>query len=417
MTQMVLPLDENNLTGFSSKVVGKIAIIGAGIGGLSTAIALRKQGIDAQVYDKARSLRAVGAGLSLFPNGLNSLNAIKPGIVESLKLAASQTNIVNVKKSTGETIARNRLTLLERYGQPMLQIRWSRLQQILASALPPDVIHLNWRCIGFEQNNNGVEAWFDGKNPVQADLLIGADGINSVVRQELIGDSPPRYAGRLSWRTVIEYSHELLSPNEVTIMTSADGKIFTLIDVGDGHIFWSAGALSTDDSIAQEAAVVKSRVLEKFAGWAEPVQAIVEQTDAEDIVERPICDRPPLLNWSKGRITLLGDAAHPMVPSLGQGGNTAFEDAWELSQWLSHAPSIEVALAGYENSRIQRTQVIQARSAFQGARSYDADSETFLGGVAEQAQASQSEFEDWLYNYRPECHEFVNTSTTRPSCT
>ncbi len=98
------------------------------------------------------------AGLSLFPNGLNSLNAIKPGIVEFLKLAGSQTHIVNVKKSTGETIPRNRLALLEKYGQPMLQLRWSRLQQILASALPPDVIHLNWRCIGVEQNNNGVEA-------------------------------------------------------------------------------------------------------------------------------------------------------------------------------------------------------------------------------------------------------------------
>lgn len=384
----------------SSSIVEKVAIVGAGLGGLATAIALRKQGIDAQVYDKARSLRPVGAGLSLFPNGLNSLNAIEPSLVKSLELAGSRTQIVNIKKSSGETIARQQLTLLEKYGQPMLQIRWSRLQEILASALPPDVIHLNWRYIGFEQNDNSVQVRFDG-NPVQADLLIGADGINSVVRQQLMGDVPPRYAGRMSWRSVTKYSHELLAPNEVTIATSTDGKIFTLIDVGNGEIFWSAGALSVDESLSQTSAEVKSRVLEKFAGWAEPVQAIVEQTDAEDIVERPISDRPPLLNWNVGRVVLLGDAAHPMVPSLGQGGNTAFEDAWELAQFLTHAPSLKAALTSYENSRIHRTQVIQARSAFQGARSYDSDSETFLQGVASQAKASQPEFEDWLYNYKP----------------
>jgi salicylate hydroxylase len=163
----------------------------------------------------------------------------------------------------------------------------------------------------------------------------------------------------------------------------------------------STGALSTDENCVHNAAEVKSRVLEVFAGWAEPVQGVVEATDANDIVERPIYDRPPLQTWSQGRVTLLGDAAHPVVPVLGQGANTAFEDAWELGECLAHAPSIEAALARYENSRIQRTQVIQARSAFQGARSYDADAETFLRGVTQQAQMNQSEFEEWLYNYKP----------------
>jgi salicylate hydroxylase len=139
--------------------------------------------------------------------------------------------------------------------------------------------------------------------------------------------------------------------------------------------------------------------LQEFAGWGEPVGAIVEATDGGSIVERPICDRPPGKGWSKGRVTLLGDAAHPVVPSLGQGANTAFEDAWELSQCLAGGTEIQAALLAYENSRTQRTQVIQARSTFQGVRAYEADSETFLRGVAEQAHASQPEFEDWLYTY------------------
>lgn len=385
---------------FSSNTV-EIAIIGAGLGGLATAIALRKQGINVQIYEKARELRPVGAGLSLFPNGLNSLDAIAPGIVESLKQASSQTRQVNLRRSNGEEIAQNSIALMEKYGQPMLNIRWSNLQDILASFLPSDIIHLNYRCIGFEQNGNTVKAYFDGGKTVQADLVVGADGVNSTVRQTSIGDGSPRYAGRISWRAVVKYSHELLAADEVTIVTASDGKIFTLIDVGGGYIFWSAAALSADAPVAQSAVDVKSRVLEKYAGWAEPVQAIVEATDSDQIVERPIVDRPPLQAWSKGRATLLGDAAHPMVPSLGQGANTAFEDAWELSQCLSQAPSITAALTNYENSRIYRTQVIQARSAFQGTRAYDADSETFLRQVANLARANQSEFEDWLYNYKP----------------
>ncbi|MBH8572963.1 FAD-dependent monooxygenase [Nostocaceae cyanobacterium CENA369] len=378
----------------------KVAIIGGGLGGLAVAIALHKQGINAQVYEKARFLRSVGAGLSIVPNGLNSLEAIAPGISELLKNAGSQTQMLTLKKSTGEMIAQKSVALMEKYGQPMLQIRWSRLQEILAAALPPETIHLDYRCIGFEQNDKGVEVYFDGRDPVQADLLIGADGLNSAVRQMLIGDGDPRYAGRMSWRAVLKYSHELLPPNEVMSMTAPDGKIFGFFDLGNGYMFWSAASLWQDESIINTGDA-KSRVQEKFLNWAEPVPAILEVTDTKDIVERPICDRPPLENWSQGRVTLLGDAAHPMVPLLGQGANTAFEDAWELSQHLCHAPSIETALANYENSRKPRTQIIQIRNAVQANRSYKADSETYLRGMMEKAQISDREFEEWLYNYKP----------------
>ncbi len=375
----------------------EVAIIGAGIGGLATALALRKQGINVQVYEKARSLRPIGAGLTLLPNGLNSLAEISPKVVESLKSAGSQTRVIKVQKSNGEMVLKNHITLIEKYGQPMLNIRWSSLQEILAAALPPDIIHLNYQCNSFQQNDPSVEVTFDNGQTVQADLLIGADGINSVVRQQLIGDGSPRYAGRMSWRAVLKYNHELLPPNEVTLMTGTDGKNFVLIDVGNGYIFWSAASLTTDDSLSLPSAV-KSRVLEEFADWAEPIKPIVEATD--DIVERPIWDRPPLASWSQGRVTLMGDAAHPVVPSLGQGANMAFEDACVL-QCLGNIPSIEAALAIYESIRLPRTQVIYARSAFVGNRSYEADSEQYFKGVMDQAKFSNDEFDEWLYRYDP----------------
>lgn len=143
----------------------------------------------------------------------------------------------------------------------------------------------------------------------------------------------------------------------------------------------------------------KARVLELFAGWAEPVEAIIAATPAEDIVERPIVDRSPLTHWSKGSVTLLGDAAHPVVPSLGQGANMAFEDAYELAECLANAPNIETALHAYETSRIPRTTVIYDRSATEGRGSYQPESETVFNKMMQPSQISQDTFEAWLYSY------------------
>lgn len=215
-----------------------ISIIGGGIGGLATAIALLKHGFNVQVYERTQALQPIGAGLTLTPNGLNSLDVIQPGIVESLKQAGSQLHTLTLKRSTGETIVSTPLAVMQQYeqqyGQPMLNIQWSRLQAILASALPPDVIHLNHRCVGFKQLNNSVRLFFPGGKTVDTDLLIGADGINSSVRQTLIGDGFPNYVDRVSWRAILQFDHKRLSLNGSTFFTAADGNNFSLVDVGEG---------------------------------------------------------------------------------------------------------------------------------------------------------------------------------------
>lgn len=397
-----LPMLKNNSKESSASLPQKVAIVGGGMGGLATARSLSNKGFEVQIYEQANALKAVGASLSLAPNGLNSLDAIEPGIVELLKQAGSEQRSHTLKRSTGEIIATTPITYMQKYGQPMLSIHWSRAQAILASALPPDRLHLQHHCVGFEQFDSGVKLFFSDGKTVETDLLIGADGIHSIVRQNLIGDGPPNYADRVSWRAVLQFDSDRLSPNTSTLFTSADGKNFLLIDLGEGYTFWGASILCDENLVNQEATTPKTRVLQQFAGWAEPVGAIVEATPEPEIIERPIYDRPPLQSWSSGRVMLLGDAAHPIVPSLGQGANTAFEDACEFAEYLANSPSIEAAFKAFETSRIPRTAAIYARSALENHRSYEADSETALRQMMKQVEDdSGNEFEEWLYNYQP----------------
>jgi salicylate hydroxylase len=381
--------------------IKKVAIIGAGLGGLAVAIALRKLGCDVQVYEKAQDFRPVGGGLGLLPNGLNFLDAIVPGIVATIKNSGCEVKVSVLKNTQGETIRTNPGSRFEdKYGQPLITVWWWRLQQILASKLPSENIHLNHRCIGFEQEEDHVFIYFENGKKVSADLLIGGDGINSVVREALIGDGKPRYLGSMSWRTVIKCHQELLNPGELGFV-KGDQEFMYLLNVGDGHISWLYRKLSPDYTLSQHAGEVKSRVLNQLADWGESLRSLVEATPAERILEGPICDRLPLKSWSKGRVTLLGDAAHPMAPALGQGANSTFEDAYELALCFSQASSIEEALATYEQRRIPRTELIQNRSALGETRYYATNSEPLDQQMQEQSQMTSEEYQDWVFNYKP----------------
>jgi len=388
---------KTNLTQKLSKpIVDKVAIIGAGPGGLAAAIALRNLGYNVQVYEKAQEFRPAGTGLGLAPNGLNCLDAIAPGIVETLTISGCQVHNAVLKSMTGETIRTNPIKSLEKYGRPILTVWWWRLQQTLASRLPSDIIHLNHRCIGFEQNENGVEIYFDGGKTVYADLLIGADGVNSIIREILFGEGQPNYVGSMCWRAVIEYRHKLSDSYEL-VFIKGNKQFMYILDVGEGYTSWISRKFSPDYSLSQSADQVKSRILNELTGWDESYRAMVEATPAEQIWEGAICDRPPLTHWSQGRVTLLGDAAHPMAPAMGQGANTTFEDAYELQVCFSQSSSLAEALTSYEQRRIERTQIIQARSALGEMRYYETEAET----SARQAQANNDDFQKWLYNYKP----------------
>ncbi len=288
---------KTNLTQKLSKVE-KIAIIGAGPGGLAAAIALRNIGFDVQVYERAQDFRPAGTGLGLSPNGLNCLDAIAPGIVEALAISGCSVHNSVFKSMTGETIRTNPINNLEKYGQPLVTVWWWRLQQTLASRLPSDTIHLNHRCIGFEQNENGVEIYFDSGKTVYADLLIGADGVNSIIRETLFGEGQPNYVGSMCWRAVIEYRHKLSDSHEL-VFIKGNKQFMFILDVGEGYTSWISRKFSPDYSLSHSADQVKSRILNELTGWDESFRAMVEATPAEQIWEGAICDRPPLITGAK----------------------------------------------------------------------------------------------------------------------
>ncbi|NJP07873.1 MAG: FAD-binding monooxygenase [Chloroflexaceae bacterium] len=378
-----------------------VAVIGAGPGGLALAIALHRRAIPVQVYEQAHALRPIGAGLSLMPNGLHALAAIDPAIVTMLTTHGNSLQAVNLWRSSGEHIARTPITYQETYGQPMLLLRWSTLQTTLASFLPAEQVHLNHRCTGLTHHDQGVTVHVEAGHTIEANLVIGADGINSTVRQCILGDGPPHHTGRISWRAILSYQHPMLPADEAVFLVAPDRNIL-IVRIGEGDIFWSATARA-DTALNDDlnARTIKERVLAAYTGWAEAVPAIIAATEPQVIIERPICDRPPGPTWSTTHATLLGDAAHPMVPTLGQGANTAFEDAYELAECIVHAPTIADALSAYEQRRVQRTQMIQVRSALQGQRSYGQEMNTVLRGILAQAQMDQSAFDRWLYTYPP----------------
>ena len=376
----------------------KIAIIGAGLGGLACAIALHKKGYNVQVYEKAQDFRPVGGGLGLLPNGSKILDVIEPGIVEELKNSGCHVKETVLKNAQGETIRSNPANRFEdKYGFPLITVWWWRLQQVLASKLPPNIIHLNHCCTGFSQDDEGVDIYFDGKE-IRADLLIGADGIKSVVRANLIADGEPNYLNSVARSGVIKCKQQVLNSGEFGFVRG-HRELMYLLNVGDGDIAWVYRHPSSDFSLSTNKDAAKSLVLDKIAQWGKPLRSLVEETPSERILERAICDRLPLDCWSQGRVTLLGDAAHPMSPSLGQGANSSFEDAWVLAECLSNASDIGEALANYEQRRIPRLKTIQTLSREGEMRYYETQSEKSAREKQQQSQEmSREEFSDWLNN-------------------
>ena len=334
-------------------------IIGGGIGGLTTAIALRRRGMEVAVYERAPEIREVGAGLTLWANAVKVLG--KLGLAEAVKAAGAPGMGGSIRTSRGETLSTmTGRELEERYGAANLGIHRADLQRILLARLGEEFVHLGATCTGFSQDEAGVTAHFADGSEARADVLIGADGIHSTVRETLFGKEKPRYSGYTAWRGVASVS-AASGPTDAASETWGCGQRFGHVTIGQGRVYWfavrNARAGETD---APEGRQAELRRL--FAAWHAPIPALIDATPEAAILRNDIYDREPLKRWTEGRVTLLGDAAHPMTPNLGQGACQAIEDAVTLAHRLAERDEAGQALLAYEMARIQRANFIVRQS-------------------------------------------------------
>lgn len=326
----------------------KAIIIGGGIGGVTAAIALQRAGIDVTVFERAEELREVGSGLPLWTNALRALQKI--GLEHVLEALGAPVTAGSISTWRGDTLVDLRTEeLLKRLGTINAVVHRAELLALLLETLGADKVQLGATCVGFTQDATGVCARFADGREVRGDVLIGADGLHSVIRAQLFGASKPRYAGYICYRGLAH-----LSRTGLETWAWGKGYQFGLTPMSKGRAYWFAQFYTPEDA-QDKAGGRKREMLDLFQDWHDPIPAVIEATAEDDILRNPIYESAPLHHWSLGRVTLLGDAAHTMTPNLGQGACQAIEDAVELAECLKAEPDIVSALKHYEKQRVRRT--------------------------------------------------------------
>lgn len=337
----------------------KIGIIGGGIGGIATALALRQAGVDAVVYEKAPRLQEVGAGMMLWPNATRVLREL--GLLENVLAQSGPNTNFLVRASSGKVLMN---IALGQFDVPAVCIRRADLLAILLAALPSDCVRLGCELDRLEQSSDNVRLHFKGDRVEEHDAVIGADGIRSRVRSELFGASDPIYRGYTVWRGLARYDGNAVTPGSNS-ETWGKGHRFGILNTGHGRFTWYATANVPSHHL--DAPCGRKRELQQmFAGWHEPISDFLDATEEDKILKHGARDCAPLRRWGRGMVTLLGDAAHPCTPNLGQGGCMALEDALVLAKCVEREPTLIGALRLYESLRQQRTRHIQGRSLLMG---------------------------------------------------
>jgi 2-polyprenyl-6-methoxyphenol hydroxylase-like FAD-dependent oxidoreductase len=356
--QWPLPKTNTRIRTSSSRRTLSVGIIGGGIGGITTAVALHRAGIDVTVYERAVALREVGAGMMLWPNATRVLKAL--GVLEKVAAVSGASDHFLVRASWGKILMD---IPLGHFDAPALCARRADLLDALLSAVPVASIRLNHYFDFFERRKRGVALHFAGGASSEHDVVIGADGIRSRVRSQLLGPHEPIYRGYMVWRGLAHMPGTVASG--CNSETWGRGKRFGILTTGLDRFTWYATANTAEDHIDSPEGR-QHELLRLFAGWHEPVERLISATPEGTILKKGAYDLGPLKRWGAGRIMLLGDAAHPCTPNLGQGGCMAIEDALVLAKSLKVEGSPELALHRYESIRRKRTRHVQQRSLLMG---------------------------------------------------
>ncbi len=376
------------------------------MGGLSAAACLLQEGHDVQVFEQAPKLGEIGAGIQLSANAMHVLNHINIGEAVSaisVRPGAYVFRLFDTAEIIQEfSLAEEHLAL---HKAPYNQIHRADFHDLLVKRvkeLRPDCIHLNKRAVSFDETEDGVGLKFDDGTIISGDLVVGADGVKSAIRDQICGPVQAVYTGDAAWRVTVPTCE--LPPNfidEVMSVWMGPGRHAVCYYIRSGEILNFVGAVEAKDEPIESwtAKFPWEKFKSDFEGWNDKVQTIIDMVDHEACYRWSMYKRPRLDYWSTKRATILGDAAHATIPYLAQGAAMAIEDGAVLARALKQHESLSQALALYENNRIDRTARVVETS--------DANKKLFhLDSVEEirQAFAGRDEGEDrnaWLYSYNP----------------
>jgi len=324
-------------------------IIGGGIGGLTAAVALRRRGIDAHVYEAAPALRPVGKGIWVPTNAMQVLDRL--GLAAAVRRAGWPLDRIQLRAADGRLLSDFDLRPVAlKYGHTTVSIHRAELVRVLADALPPDALHLGRRCTAVEPDEGGVTVHFADGAAARGDVLVAADGIHTAVREQFFPRAALRYSGITCYRGVADLDLPAELARTCWEVWGGAARI-GFSAVGPGQVYWFAPVTAPANSPLPAGADLAAELAGRYATFPDPIPAILRRTPSSDIIRTDLYDLTALRRWWQGRVVLLGDAAHAMTPNLGQGGAQAIEDAYVLADRLAAAPTPEQAFREYERLR------------------------------------------------------------------
>ena len=340
----------------------RIAIIGAGMAGLTTGIALKKFGHQVTIYEQAEQILPVGAAISLWSNGVKCLNYL--GLTEQVeKLGGKMDNLAYIDGLTGDVMTQFSLyPLIEEVGQRPYPVSRAELQNMLMDEFGREDIHLAKKMISFVEEGERVKIQFADGSEIESDLLVGADGTHSITRAYVLGEQVERrYAGYVNWNGLVDVSDDYAAADQWTTFVG-EGKRVSLMPVANNRFYFFFDvplAVGLENDRSQYKALFK----QYFKGWCEPVQKLIDAVDVQKTNRVEIHDIEPFANFYKGRVVIVGDAAHSTTPDIGQGGCQAMEDAIYLARSLQiNTLGLQDSLRRYQNKRNERANELVLRA-------------------------------------------------------
>jgi salicylate hydroxylase len=346
----------------------RIGIIGGGIGGVALAASLLRRGFEVRLFERAKGFGQVGAGIQMTPNAVKVMNSL--GLLDKMLRAGFLPHALVGRnwRSARETFRTPLIDICqELYGAPFIHIHRADLHHILASCVPDTVPLFGVSCTGVRQEKDGAVATFSDGTEFEADLIVGADGVRSVVREALFGAEAPLFTGHMCYRALVPVGGvvDFVSPDS-SFWLGPNSHIVTYY-VRGGEAVNIVAVAETREWVEESWNVASSKeeMLGAFQGWHRNIETLFGRVD--EVYKWGLFDRDPMTSWSKGCITLLGDAAHPMLPFLSQGAAMAIEDAYVLAASLDgHGSDIASALRDYEAERLPRTSRVQLEARERG---------------------------------------------------